>query len=252
MSNLTKWLGMMKVQFDKHSPTILIGLGIAGMAASVIFAVKATPKAKEDIEKKKKELKKDKLNVKETVGATWKRYIPPAITFVASTGCIIGANSVNTRRNAALAAAYSLSETALLEYRDKVKEIVGEAKEESIRADIARDRMAADPPRSSEIIVTGKGETNFRESITQRYFKSDIEKVRKIENDLNRQMRSYNTISMNEVLYALGCPSNHRVLNDIGWDIDKHPLEFIFTPVMTDEVGVCVEIDYRYPPEPIV
>lgn len=252
MNNLTKWLGALKVQFDKHSPSILTGIGIAGMAGAVIFAVRATPKAKEDIEAKKKELNKEKLNVGETIAASWKRYIPPAITFVASAGCLIGANSANTRRNAALAAAYSLSETALAEYRDKVKEVVGETKEESIRADIARDRMAADPPKSSEIIVTGKGETNFRESITQRYFKSDIEKVRKIENDLNRQMRSYNTISMNEVLYAFGCPSNHRVLNDIGWDIDKHPLEFVFTPVMTDEVGVCIEIDYRYLPEPIV
>lgn len=252
MSNLGKWLGAMKVQFDKHSPAILTGLGIAGMGASLIFAVKATPKAKECIEKKKQELKKEKLNVRETVGATWKHYIPSAITFVASTGCLIGANSVSARRHAALAAAYSLSETALVEYRDKVKDIVGEAKEESVRADIARDRMAVDPPQSSEVIVTGKGETYFRESITQRYFKSDIERVRKTENDLNRQMRSSNTISMNDVLYSLGCPSNHKVLNDIGWDIDRHPLEFVFVPVMTDEVGVCIEIDYRYLPESIV
>ena len=90
MSNLGKWLGAMKVQFDKHSPAILTGLGIAGMGASLIFAVKATPKAKECIEKKKQELKKEKLNVREAVGATWKHYIPSAITFVASTGCLIG------------------------------------------------------------------------------------------------------------------------------------------------------------------
>lgn len=252
MSNIGKWLGLMKVQFDKHSPEILTGLGLSSMAASVIFTVSGTRKAEKAIEEKKKLLKKEKLDVRDTLEATWKYYVPSAIAFATGTACIIGANSVNTRRNAALAAAYSLSETALVEYRDKVKEVIGEAKEESVRADIARDRMAVDPPRSSEIVITGKGETHFRESITQRYFKSDIEKVRKIENDLNRQMRSSNTISMNDVLYAFGCPSNHRVLNDIGWDIDKHPLEFIFVPVMTDEVGVCIEIDYRYLPEAIV
>ena len=101
-------------------------------------------------------------------------------------------------------------------------------------------------------MFTGKGETLFRESITQRYFKSDIEKVRRIENDLNREMRSSNTISVNDMLYALGVPSNHKVLADIGWDIDRHPIEFIFVPVMTEEMGVCIEIDYRYNPEPIV
>ena len=245
MNIIAKWL-------TKNSPSLLTALGITGMASSVIFSIVVTPKVQTAIDSKKEELNKEKLNAKETVGTVWKYYIPSAIAFVTGTACIIGANSVNARRSAALAAAYSLSETALVEYRDKVKEVIGEAKEESVRADIARDRMAVDPPRSSEIIVTGKGETHFRESITQRYFKSDIEKVRKIENDLNRQMRSCNTISMNDVLYAFGCPSNHRVLNDIGWDIDRHPLEFIFVPVMTDDVGVCIEIDYRYLPEPIV
>lgn len=245
-------LGSMKVLFDKHSPEILTGLGVTGLFGSVIFSVRGTVKATEAVEQKKKELNKEKLSVKETIGATWKYYIPTAITAATSTACIIGANSVNTRRKAALAAAYSLSESALAEYRDKVKEIIGENKESDVRAGIARDRMAVDPPNPSEVIITGKGETWFRESITQRYFKSDIEKVRKVENDLNREMRSSNTISVDDVLYALGIFPNHKVLSDIGWDIDRHPIEFIFTPVMTDEVGVCIEIDYRYTPESIV
>lgn len=252
MSKIGKWIGLMKVSFDKHSPEILTGLGITGLFASVIFSIQATPKAMRSIESKKKELDKEKLTVGETIEATWKYYIPTAVTVATSTACILGANSVNTRRNAALAAAYSLSETAMAEYQDKVREVVGERKESDVRADIARDRMAADPPNPAEVIVTGKGETWFRESITHRYFKSDIEKVRRVENDLNREMRNSNTISVNDVLYALGLPSDHRVLGDLGWDIDRHPIEFIFIPVMTDEVGVCIELDYRFNPESIV
>ena len=241
-----------KTYYNQNSPTILTGLGVAGLFGSVIFSVRATVKATKAVEEKKKELGKEKLSVKETIGATWKYYIPTAITAATSTACIIGANSRNARRNAALATVCSLSETAAAEYQDKVKEVVGESKEGDVRAAIARDRMAVDPPNPSEVIITGKGETWFRESITQRYFKSDIEKVRKIENDLNREMRSSNTLSVNDVLYALGVPSNHKVLADIGWDIDKHPIEFIFVPVMTEEVGVCIELDYRYIPESIV
>ena len=252
MSKIGRWIGLAKVSFDKHSPEILTGLGVTGLFASVIFSIQATPKAMKSIENKKKELNKEKLTLGETIGATWKYYIPTAITMATSTACIIGANSVNTRRNAALAAAYSLSETAMAEYQDKVREFVGERKESDVRADIARDRMAVDPPNPSEVIITGKGETWFRESITHRYFKSDIEKVRKVENDLNREMRNENTISVNDMLYALGLPSDHKVLGDLGWDIDKHPIEFIFIPVMTEEVGVCIELDYRFAPECIV
>ena len=246
------WIGPVKVALDKNSPAILTGVGVTGTVLAVIFAIRATPKAEKSIEKKKKELDKEKLSVGETIGATWKYYLPTAITVATSTACIIGANSVNTRRTAAIAAAYSISETALAEYQDKVKEVVGETKEGDIRADIARDRMAADPPSKSEVIITGKGETWFQESITKRYFKSDIEKVRKIENDLNREMRSSNTISVNDLLYSLGIPSNHQVLTDIGWDINKFPIEFIFTPIMTEDVGVCIELDYRYKPTSIV
>ena len=242
----------MKVAFDKNSPAILTGLGITGFVVSVALTVYTTPKAIKSVEDKKKELDKEKLTIGETIGATWKYYLPTAIGIATSTACILGANSVNTRRNAALAAAYSLSETAMAEYQGKVREFVGERKESDVRADIAHDRMAVDPPNPSEVIVTGKGETWFRESITHRYFKSDIEKVRKVENDLNREMRNENTISVNDMLYALGLPSDHKVLGDLGWDIDKHPIEFIFIPVMTEEVGVCIELDYRFAPECIV
>lgn len=241
-----------KAYYDENSPAILTGLGVASIFGSIIFSIQATVKATEAVEEKKKELGKEKLSVKETIRTTWKYYIPTALTAATGTACIVGANSVNTRRHAAIAAAYSLSEAAATEYKDKVKEIVGENKEGDVRAAIARDRIAVDPPSTSEIVFTGKGETLFRESITQRYFKSDIEKVRRIENDLNREMRSSNTISVNDMLYALGVPSNHKVLADIGWDIDRHPIEFIFVPVMTEEMGVCIEIDYRYNPEPIV
>lgn len=34
-----------KIGFDKHSPEILIGLGIASAITSTVLAVKATPKA---------------------------------------------------------------------------------------------------------------------------------------------------------------------------------------------------------------
>ena len=249
---LRELLGLAKVEFDKHSPEILTGMGVTGMFAAVIFSIRATPKAEKAVEEKKKELNKEKLTVGETIKTTWKYYIPTAITLAGSTACIIGANSVNTRRNAALAAAYTISETALQEYQDKVKEVVGESRESEVRSAVASDRVAANPPSQNVIIVSGKGDTLFMEALTGQYFKSDLEKVRKIENDLNREMRSSMTMSVNDVLCALGIRHNHKTYDYIGWDIDKSPIEFVTTPVIDDEMGVVVVIDYRYEPTSIV
>ena len=43
--NLKAMAKMVLAGAKKHSPELLIGMGIAGAASSVIFAVKATPKA---------------------------------------------------------------------------------------------------------------------------------------------------------------------------------------------------------------
>ena len=112
--NLTAIVKGVKNTLAQHSPEILTGIGIAGMITTTILAVKATPKAVQLIEAKKDELQLDpeeKLTIGETIQATWKCYVPAAVTGVAATACLIGASSVNLKRNAALATAYKLSET---------------------------------------------------------------------------------------------------------------------------------------------
>ncbi len=61
----------------KHSPEILTGIGIAGMTAAAVMAVKATPKALRMVDEK--EIRDGKrLTTGEIVKTTWKCYIPPA------------------------------------------------------------------------------------------------------------------------------------------------------------------------------
>ena len=108
----------------KHSPAILTGIGIAGMAAAAVMAVRATPKALRMVDDREIEDEK-RLTTSEIVKTTWKCYIPAAVTGVCSAACIIGASSISARRNAALVTAYTISETALKEYKDKAVEVVG-------------------------------------------------------------------------------------------------------------------------------
>lgn len=138
----------------KHSPEILIGLGITGAASSVIFAVKATPKAMILLDQKKQELGVEKLEAKEIIKTAAPVYIPTAVSFGVSVACIIGASSMNARRNAALTAAYTMSESALRTYRDKVLETVGEDKEREIRQAVAIEQQQK-TPETQTLVVNG-------------------------------------------------------------------------------------------------
>lgn len=117
-----------RTAMKKHSPEILTGIGIAGMITTTIMAVKATPKALILIEEKKDELEADKLSLVETLKTAWSCYIPSALVCTVSLCCLIGASSTNFRRNTALATAYTLSESSLKEYQEKVTHTIGEKK----------------------------------------------------------------------------------------------------------------------------
>lgn len=234
----------------KHSPEILTGIGIAGMLTTVVLAVRATPKALRLIDEKKADIpEEENIPRIEAVKAAWKVYVPAILTGILSTICLIGANSVNQRRNAAIAAAYSLSESALKEYREKVVETIGERKEQAIRDDIAKDRITENPVR--EVIVSDRGSTLCYDSLSGRYFKSDIEKLRRIVNDLNRRMRDEMFISLNDFYCAVDNPDlGPTKLGDmLGWNIDKGYIDLNFSSQLTTDGTPCLVLDYTVVPE---
>lgn len=117
-SNISKVLSSVRTSMAKHSPEILTGIGIAGMITTTVMAVRATPKALILIEDRKEEIGAEELEVADVVKTTWFCYIPAVITGTLSIACLIGASSVNAKRNAALATAYTLSESALKDYQE--------------------------------------------------------------------------------------------------------------------------------------
>lgn len=231
----------------KHSPAILTALGITGMIGTTVLAVKTTPKALDLIENKKKELDKDKLTVVETVKATWKCYAPAAVTCVTSAACLIGASSVHTKRNAALATAYKLSESALIEYRDKVVETIGEKKEQSVRDAIAKDHVEKNPVTNNEVIITDRGYTLCYDELSGRYFYSDIEKIKKAANELNRQMLNDMYVSLNELYYELGLDGT-KLGEQMGWNVDRGLIDLKFSATVSADDRPCIVLDYRVPP----
>ena len=252
---------------SNHSPEILTGIGIAGMITSTILAVKATPKALTLLEEKKEELNKkrfdeniekdyslkdhkelDKLDAKTTIKTVWKCYVPSTVTMGVSIACLIGASSVHIKRNAVLATAYHLSEAAATEYRNKVVETIGAKKEEAIRDAVNKDRLEKNPVTKNEVIITEKGNTLCYDHLSGRYFKSDIDKIKKAINEINHQMNKTFYVSLNDLYDELGL--DHTELGEVlGWNSDMGLLELHFSSHLSSDGTPCLALDFNNLPK---
>lgn len=234
----TKPVGKEIVKFlIDHEEDILIGFGISGYISSTVLGIAATPEALRKIEETEKK-KGSPLTKKEIIKVCWKCYIKTAIGLTASTTCVLCARSVSANKNAAMAAAYKLSETAFTEYKDKVIEEIGEKKEREIVTDISKDKVDANPPTKQNIIVTGKGNYLCCEPISKRYFYSDIEEVKTAFNNLNYKMINDWSITLNDLYDELGL-EHTNLGDDLGWTIENGPLGF-----EPDYCGTSIENDF--------
>lgn len=262
--DVTKMLKTAQAFVSKRSPEILTGIGIVGMCTTVVLAVKATPKAMELIEEEKdrqndvlyleavekgheKFARVDRLKPVEVVKVAWKPYIPAAVTGVVSIACIVGASSVNARRQAALYSAYKLSETAFAEYKDKVVETIGEKKEKVVKDKVAAKKVEENPVSNNTVIVTEKGNTLCYDAAAGRYFRSDIDKIKAAVNEINRRMVYDQYVSLNEFYDELGL--EHTDLgNELGWNLDKGLVDVDFSSQIADDGTPCIVISYNVAP----
>lgn len=234
----------------KHSPELLTVLGIAGMITTTVLAVRATPKALRLIEEKERENSESPVELTpiEKAKTAWKCYIPAAVTGTASIACLVGANSVSLKRQAALATAYTLVENNMKEYKEKVVETVGEKKEQAVREAVAKSQLEKNPVSKSEVVVETKGDTLCYDVVSGRYFKSTIDKIKRIENELNREMRDSMYVSLNEFYGALGL---HTIAlgDDLGWNIDSGYIDVRFDAQLADDGTPCLVLNYSVGPQ---
>lgn len=247
---LSTLMNTVKTSLTKRSPEILTGIGITGMTVAAVLAVKATPRAIDLIEQREDELECTGLSMTEMVKATWKCYTPAAITWGVSVGCIIGASKVNLRRNAALATAYTLSETAFREYKSKVIEAIGEKKEQEIKESIDRERIERKPASGREVIITTKGDTLCYDHFSDRYFTSSVETIRKIENKLERRLLSEGYVCLNDLYSELGLNPLPDIGYDIGWNVDRGFADFSFSSQLNEHDQPCLVLSFLVKPRP--
>ena len=181
----------------KNASTILTCAGGAGVIATSVMAVKATPKALALLENAKEE-KGEELTKTEKVKVAGPAYIPAVLMGASTIACIFGANALNQRQQAALMSAYALLDNSYKDYKKKLAELYGEDTVEEIEEEIARDKYNEDPYPVED------GKELFYDNFSQRYFEATTEQVLRAEHALNRRMNDAHGAYLNEFYELLG------------------------------------------------
>ena len=216
MNNL---LRCSKVFIKRNASTILTCAGGAGVVATAVMAVKATPKATALLEQAKKE-KGEELTKLEVVRVAGPAYIPAVAVGVSTLACIFGANRLNKRQQAALMSAYALLDSSYKDYKHKVEELYGEEAHDRVVAEVAKDKyQEVDIPEED-------GKELFYDLFSERYFRATMADVIKAEYEVNRRISLHGSVHLNEFYELLDIPAvdygeylgwSSSLLMDITW-----------------------------------
>lgn len=130
-------------QIKKHYSVILTCVSVVGVVATVITAVRATPKALNLIRKDsviKHNGDPEAYSKKEAFHSAWKCYIPTAVIGGATIASILGTHILNNKQQAALIGAYSIINSAHTDYKRKLKELYGEEAHQKIMDSIVKEK----------------------------------------------------------------------------------------------------------------
>lgn len=221
-----------------NAPAIFTGLAITGSVVTTLLAVKATPKALDELDKaySKKNTIVDEvldrdpepLTKKEVVKATWKCYIPTAISGSATIACIILANRAHIKKETALAAMAGFFEQRYFDYKDKVVEIADADTDKAIETAMAKDRMTQNKPPKTMMAALDKEEMLCYEPITDQYFITTKNELVWATMTTNKILSMEQDVTLNKILKLFpGADCKNPIGDKVGWWLDDSYFEFV-------------------------
>jgi hypothetical protein len=256
MLNLHQILTITGKLLKDNAPAILTSVSIVGTVSTAVMAVKATPDALDRIqqaEEKKFEANPEggpgssRLTVWETAKATYPCYIPAFAIGVVSITCMLGAQSINMRRQAALLGGLALTEKAFSEYQEKVATTIGEGKAEKIRNEVIEDRMRHHPPTDAEVYIANDTDVLCYDKGSDRYFHSDMETIRSVQNTINQEVLN-NMYATQTMFFEMLDLKKTDTSDEFGWDTSRM-LDIHYGGHINGKTGKpCISIEYRMRP----
>lgn len=255
--NLMNFMEEMEKVIKRKSPGILTGIAVVGVLATGYMAYKAGGKAEKILKEKKKDLKDvapgDTKAKNAVIAETAKELapvvLPPVIMGAATISCIVGSNTVSSRRIAALSAAYTISESAVKDLNGKMAEMLGEKKTKQIKEAIAGDKFKADgaaTPVEQDIIITGGGDVLCKDLYSGRYFRSNAQRIGEVINRLSNDLQQDMFVSLNDLYDYLGLPTIPMGAQ-LGFSVDclvHGQVPITISAQLTEEKMPCLCIDY--------
>lgn len=233
--------------FKRNGSTILTCVGGAGVVATTVMAVKATPKAWARLELATEE-KGEELTVFEVVQVAAPVYIPTVLVGASTIACIFGANVLSKRNQASIASAYALLDNSFKEFKKKANELYGEDAGERISEEIAKDNY--------EEIKPEEGKELFYDEFSGRYFHADKNVITQAEFQINRDLARHGGVYLNEYFEVLGLPETDYG-DYLGWSTFyitemcwESWLDFGYQKVTLDDGLECTVISMLVDPIP--
>lgn len=243
-----KWVYKSKRYLGKNAPTILTCVGAAGVVATTVTAIKATPKAVKLLEACEAE-KESELTTIEKIQIAGPHYIPSILLGAGTIACIFGANALNKRQQATLMSAYALVNNSFKEYKKKVEELYGEGANANVRGEIAKDKYV-----EQDVQLEDDGKILFYDDWSGRYFESTMADVIQAEYNLNRQLYVNGGAYLNEFYEFLDIEPTIEG-KELGWStgtLESHCwanwIEFDHQTVVMDDGLECIIVSMRYEP----
>jgi hypothetical protein len=216
-----------------NQTNIMTAVAVAGVITTAVLAAKNHPKMTEELPYA--ENRKEKVEI--FVRSHWQTLISGGCTI----GFIILAQAKNNRKAAILASAYAASETALGKYKDKVLELLGKEKADAFKQETAGPKELEDTSQN-KIYKTMFGDDLFFDAESGRYFSGNIERLRRAENECNKEALNNDFAPLNMYYDIIGLESV-RYGEDIGWTPNRK-LDLIFTTKLTPDEKACVVVNY--------
>ena len=205
----------------KNLPSILMATGLIGMGTAMFFTAKDTRVAIDKLSDAE-EAKGEELTLEEKAKILLPTYADSLIIFTVSGILIISGNHVQLKRTAAAIAGYEIVTKAHRELWESVKKNCSDDAVDAIKANIAKNRLESHPIEKNEsnVVITGDGDYLCYDCISDRYFRSNQNKVQHAVNMINRRLLTERYLNLNDLYDELELPHCDAGYL-LGWNVER-------------------------------